>query len=398
LNAKNSISDHAFGRGFDIFSVTSSSGETILFNNPVPAADVYLKGLNIILAQIEALPQELHPDLIVVSDLLAAQLGIRGGLEDANSGIRLAYPNMAKHTNFHSDKNHRNHVHISFGAKRSGSFQPVAPGRVTAQGTGSPATAPAIIPAGALEKLKISYKTKKGTALTRDEVMQLLTSSGLFEDEIAALFVGISQRESGWQPGALNTNRSTGDFSFGLFQINFLPAGGGTYQYPIIYPTAANVLGVKLAYSIDADTNVTTLSEKVKSLATRETSDERMFIPYNQVHMLASKCIGLAKYKNVVAKNQKIKNYYFGPWGDYKNLTDAPMGAFTGVKYSTVRDAYITNTGKSEATLKAFIKAKFKGKKPYAKLNDWFSGYYYTMAYKSNGNLVPSERKKDTKF
>jgi hypothetical protein len=104
--------------------------------------------------------------------------------------------------------------------------------------------------------------------------------------------------------------------------------------------------------------------------------------------------LGQSKYQNIVTKNQKIKNYYFGPWGDYKSLTDAPMGAFTGVKYSTVRDAYVINTGKSEATLKAFIKAKFKGKKPYGKLTDWFSGYYYTMAYASN----PSRRLKDPKF
>jgi hypothetical protein len=381
--------------------VTSSSGENIVFNNPVPAADVYLKGLNILLAQIEALPQELHPDLIVVSDLLAAQLGIRGGLEDANSGIRLAYPNMAKHTNFHSDKNHRNHIHVSFGAKRSGSFQPVAaPPATTAPGTTAPGTTPpATIPAGALEKFKISYKTKKGSRLTRDEVMQLLTTSGLFEDEIAALFVGISDRESGgWHPGALNTDRSTGDFSFGLFQMNFLPSGGGELPYPIVYPTPATVLGVKLAYSIDADTNVKTLGEKVKSLATRETTDERIFIPYNQVHMLASKMIGQSRYQNVVSKNQKIKNYFFRPWGDYKSLKDAPMGAFSGVKYSVVRDVYITNTGKSEATLKAFIKAKFKGKRAYDKLDDWFSGYYHTLAYKSKGVYYPSRRLKDPKF
>lgn len=225
--------------------------------------------------------------------------------------------------------------------------------------------------------------------------MQLLTTSGLFEDEIAALFVGISDRESGgWHPGALNTDRSTGDFSFGLFQMNFLPSGGGTLPYPIVYPTPATVLGVKLAYSIDADTNVTTLGEKVKSLATRETTDERIFIPYNQVHMLASKMIGQAKYQNVVSKNQKIKNYYFRPWGDYKSLKDAPMGSFTGVKYSVVRDVYTKNTGKSEATLKAFIRAKFKGKAAYSKLTEWFSGYYYTMAYASN----PSRKLKDPNF
>jgi hypothetical protein len=368
----------------------------------VPAADVYLKGLNILLAQIEALPQEIHPDLIVVSDLLAAQLGIKGGLEDANSGIRLAFPNLAKHTNFHSDSRHRNHIHVSFGAKRSGSFEPVA--TVTAQsvtppGTTPPATTtPPVIPAGGLEKFKISYKTKKDTKITRDEIMQLLVTSGLFSDEIAALFVGIAEREAGFQPGALNTNRRTGDFSFGLFQINLLPSGGGNLKYPLIYPTPAKVLGVKLAYSIDSDTDVTSLGNKVISLASRETTDERMFIPYNQAHILAAKYVGLPKYQNALSKNTKLNDYAFRPWGDYKKAVDAPMGSFTGVKYSVVRDVYLANTGNSEEKLKTFIKAKFKDKRAYAKLTEWFSGYYYTMAYTSNGTYVPSKRLQDPKI
>jgi hypothetical protein len=365
----------------------------------VPAADVYLKGLNILLAQIEALPQEIHPDLIVVSDLLAAQLGIKSGLEDANSGIRLAFPNLAKHTNFHSDSRHRNHIHVSFGAKRSGSFEPVA--KVTAQSVKLPATTPPatttppVIPAGGLEKFKISYKTNKDASLTRDEVMQLLVTSGLFGDEIAALFVGISDRESGgWHPGALNGDRGTGDFSFGLFQINFLPAAGGNTAYPLIYPTPAKVLGVKLAYSVDADTDVTSLGKKVVTLASRATTDERMFIPYNQVHILAAKAVGLGEYQKAVSRNQKINSYFFRPWGDYKSAVDAPMGSFTQVKYSVVRDVYLANTTNSEEKLKTFIKAKFKGKRAYSKLTEWFSGYYYTMAH---GDRL-SERKQDPKF
>lgn len=367
----------------------------------MPSADVYLKGLNILLAQIEALPQEIHPDLIVVSDLLAAQLGVKKGLEDANSGIRLAFPNIAKHTNFHSDQHHRNHIHVSFGAKRAGSFEPIAVAPVTKSGVTDPATTtPPVIPAGGLEKFKVSYKTNKDATLSRDEVMQLLVTSGLFGDEIAALFVGISDRESGgWHPGALNGNRGTGDFSFGLFQINFLPKAGGNTAYPLIYPVPAKVLGVKLAYSIDSDTDVTSLGKKVITLASRETTDERMFIPYNQVHILATKAVGLPNYQKAVSKNTKINDYFFNPWGDYKTLTDAPMGSFSGVKYSVVRDVYIKNTANSEAKLKAFIKAKFKNKPAYAKLTEWFSGYYYTMAYKNgNGTYVPSKKLQDPKF
>jgi len=55
-----------------------------------------------------------------------------------------------------------------------------------------------------------------------------LVSEGL-PPEAAAAFVSIAGRESGYNTGAYNGNRSTGDDSVGLFQINLLNGGWGPF-------------------------------------------------------------------------------------------------------------------------------------------------------------------------
>lgn len=56
--------------------------------------------------------------------------------------------------------------------------------------------------------------------MTKDQVYQLLIQAGFSPSE-AQNFVGIAQAESGLRPNALNNTPSTGDYSVGLFQINF---------------------------------------------------------------------------------------------------------------------------------------------------------------------------------
>ena len=117
--------------------------------------------------------------------------------------------------------------------------------------------------------------------------MQLMMMSGYYSDEVAALFVGIAERESsGWHPGSINGDRSTKDFSFGFLQMNLLPGAHGGKTFRLTVPSEANVLGYKLAYSTTSDTDPEVLKNKVQQLASLETTDERIFIPLNQVGML----------------------------------------------------------------------------------------------------------------
>jgi hypothetical protein len=135
-------------------------------------------------------------------------------------------------------------------------------------------------------KFKKSYKNDQNTKLTIDELMQLMMMSGFFSDELSALFVGIAQRESNFRPGAINGDRESKDFSFGFLQMNLLPASHGNKTFRLTVPSEANVLGLKLAYSTTSDTDPAILKDKVQQLASLETTDERIFIPLNQVGML----------------------------------------------------------------------------------------------------------------
>ena len=62
-------------------------------------------------------------------------------------------------------------------------------------------------------------------SVTRSQLAGLLRQEGVREDLIPTM-VAISQAESGLNPRALNPDRSTGDYSFGLYQINMIDEPG----------------------------------------------------------------------------------------------------------------------------------------------------------------------------
>lgn len=382
----NSVSDHAFGRGLDIGAVGNSSSDVI---NLVESIDNYRKGLNIFLSSLQTLSKELHPDLIIIHDQLAEELGIlESGLEASNAPIRTKYPHLASFINFATDASHRNHIHISFSGQRAGSFiTPEIAAQLTGNINGAPTNNGSSV---SLDKFKSNYFDKPSDVLSADDVMYLLSTSGIFSDEVSAIFTGIGERESRWRPGALNEvkNAGNGDFSFGAFQCNLLPAAHGKKTFLLKYsstgqPYDEDVLGVKLAYSIDDDRNVDSLSEKVIQKATKATIDKRIFVPYNQAWMLATTAAGQVEVAKSL-KGKKLDSYLFHAWGDYNNSNGSPrsaVGFIFEVKYETVLAAYKLK-GKTEDSLKSWILSKFKGKRPYPFLDDWFSG----LVFKDDGS------------
>ena len=61
--------------------------------------------------------------------------------------------------------------------------------------------------------------------VSQTQLAGLLRQEGVKEDLIPTM-VAISQAESGLNPRALNPDRSTGDYSFGLYQINMIDEPG----------------------------------------------------------------------------------------------------------------------------------------------------------------------------
>jgi hypothetical protein len=378
----NSVSDHAFGRGFDIMAVGNSAIPVTALSKNI---DTYRQGLHLLLTTLNGLTQDLHPDLIVVHDQLMAELGIaESGLEGANAAVRTKYPNLGKFVNFAVDSSHRDHIHVSFSPQRAGSF--ITPEIATAI-TGVSFTAEDAKGGISMDKFKQNFFGKPNASLSTDELMALLSTSGLFSLEVSAIFTAIAEREANIQPAAINTNRNTGDFSVGMFQINLLPKAHGDKTFYLKYnasgqPEDSTALGYKLAYSIDSDNNPKTLADKVQNQATQATVDRRVWIPYNQVWMLGVTAVGSVEVAKRAKTNEPIDRYIFRPWGDYG--TEIIPGFIFKTKFSTALSVYL-NRGGTDANLRKWIRTNIpKESRAYKYIEGWMGG----SVYKEDGSVL----------
>jgi len=371
LSAENhSVSDHAFGRGFDIMpNVGTSAAQKIPTG---VAVDNYRKALDCLLTNLQTISWDLHPDLIVIHDQLRSEFGIEDGLENANSAIRLKYPKLAPFVNFGVDSSHRNHIHISFSPQRAGSF--ITP-EIASELTGMPLGGNTGSTNVDVDKFKNNYKGKVNESLTPDEVMALLSTSGMFSPEMAAIFTAISVREGSSRPAALNLKTSGGDFSVTMFQITLLPGGHGPKKFVLKYPSDDSVLGYKLGYSVDSDNDPTSLSKKLIDLGSEQTIDSRVFIPYNQALMLGTAAAGEVQAANAIKNNKPLNSYLFAAWGDYewKGKSRSTVGFIFNIKFATAVSAY-QSVGGSIDGLKTWVREKFKNQKPYPYIEKWMAG------------------------
>jgi len=359
----NGVTDHAFGRAFDIGAVGMSKEQGIklgMNTGKVATKQEYIMALDILLSQLQTVPHDLHPDLITISQDLRAEMGITEGPEGLSTPIRKKYPGLAPHVNFYADAAHRNHIHISFGPQRAGSF--ISP-EIAAEIVGGPSVSTGAAGAAAsVDKFKKSYKDDLNTVFTVDEIYNVLVGSGIWDEETAALFACIAERESP-RPGGLNENKDNGDgdFSFGFFQCNLLPGAHGRKTFYLISPTEDNVLGFKLAYSIDDDSDPSSLEKKVLELANRSTTDPRLFIPYNQAFSLAYVANApVTASKNIKNKTKiKLTSDMFRPWGGYKK--SSVVWCFGYLKYKTAIDTYTQNSGFPKTRFDSWLLKTFKG-------------------------------------
>lgn len=393
----NIISDHVFGRGFDIEFIGYKKESA--FDLRKKNTNDYRQALDILLTEMQVLSKDIQPDLIVITPTLASELGIdENGIEGANTAIRKKYPGLSTYLNFSTDSNHHDHIHISFGGKRGGGFVQPKRTKETPDFSGNPSLteeerrkAQAVESRLNVDKFRKVYPIGSTEALTPDELMTLMLSTGLFSHEVAAIFVALARRESNYTPAAINGNRSTKDFSFGMFQTNLLPGSHGHKNFILKVPTDDVVIGYKLAYSIDDDTNPETLKEKVTTQASAETMDPRMWIPYNQIIALAITCVDYPETAKRLKDKTKIDRYVFNPWGDYfikdkeTGLTypRSQCGFIFSVRFSEAEAPYVA-TGKSVETLKSWIRRNFVNTRAYNYMEEWMNGKVFKVDKKGN--------------
>jgi hypothetical protein len=393
------INDHVCGRGIDIFYVGRSEDSMI----DLQKMDVnkFKEALNMVLEVLQTMPQNIHPDLLVVDDRLAEEYGItkdgfdidiKGG---PTGGILQKKYQYLKNVNFHPDSGHRNHIHLAFSPWRAGDYQDWALRERLNRGDlqdaidyiSDPNNMPSAttpITGSALGQLFRTFEP--GTALPNKDVFyRALVQYGGFTSEVAAIFMMLAERESNFQPGVFASDSD--DWSIGLFQMNYSETtkssfASRTVNLSTLLPNGT-IRNEKIALwkLLVKDWK----SRKIKDWrqATqvirqyrlqrkgREIIDPRLFQPINQINLLVS---FVEDFKD---SSSKFRNgWKFTAWGEYRN--GPRFGWITNTKIQTAIDYYVRNNpGKTKndyITWANGLKTNMVNANSLANYNAWLQG------------------------
>lgn len=391
IQDNNSLSDHGFGRAFDIMSVGEIEGNNYDMENNSGNIEIYRGAMDIILPALNSLPSHIIPDIIVHSDDLASEYGVKVGKDPEDAAIKLKYPNL-KYVKFHPDVKHRNHIHISFSAARSGIY--TGPGGTfggTPRGNGTdapsgynPTTGMIDIPGlgsfpvpstgstgGTLNPKFTQLSRVKGTQLVADEIYNLL--SIICVPELAAILTAISQREG--NVSSLNADiLGSGDWSYGFLQNNLYGAHG-RLEVTVPYPTPIKIHAWKLAapgwqfFNLSSweqwkgfiEDNYNQVGLDSFEETARTASDDRLWYPLNQAYLAYRFMCGRdptypLPLTDRLGANGPEMQHVLTPWGDYSG--GSVSGPLYKTKFSDAAYVY-RNSGKSEEDLKAWVRKYF---------------------------------------
>lgn len=389
-----SISDHAFGRGFDIDKVGTTAADAIDLSTG--NVEDYKKGLTKLLDALVTVDPSLHPDLIVIHNGLKTEYGIIKGFEgDIKTGpLYKKYPELKK-INFHCDANHNTHIHVSFGPMRAGTYESwletnTSPGG--SGGSGGPE------PSGnALSRDELFTPFTDGSGVKNTNALyRALVDYGEFSPETAALWMMIAERESGGDFSPRSFASDSDDYSIGLWQLNYSETTGSTFVYRDTYAVERDARGalkktkipiwklvlkdhatlkvkdaagneVALRNGADATKIISEFRKKGKGV---DEADPRIYKPINQIFLLCSYVQDYRKFKN---------GWYFTNWGEYAN--GPTYGWITNTKFETAVKFYTANNpGKTRDDLVKHCKGLKKnmivnaGKQVYER---WLNGEYF---------------------
>ncbi len=409
MSDQGGVSDHTFGRAFDITMVGRSSLDAVSLSGK--NVDVYRTALNLLLAKLRTVPEYLHPDLIVIHDQLLTEYGIGNGFEGDVTGPNAAliiksYPELVR-INFTGDAGHRDHIHMSFGPARAGSYanwesSTDAPPNEGAPGTGDSPSGNA----GDISELGKSFATTGVALKNKNALYKALIEYGGYSAEAAAIWMCVAERESNFSPGSFNgqvndnsgTPKGTKDYSIGLWQVNFLGIPTLlTSDLVLASLDSANKLvkengrGYKL---IDKNWQANGTRDQATAIAKmkewykvnpkkpdgygisegKSHSDPRLWNALTQIFLLSR-----------LTSNKK-DSWMWWNWGEYSG--GPASGWLAKLKFQTALNYYLTNNpGKTAEDLKSWVKRKGTDKNlPSSKtyLDRWLQGY----VFKINGEIA----------
>jgi hypothetical protein len=365
------LNDHVCGRGIDIFEVGES--EDNMINLRSRDLNKHKEALNIILKHLATMPQNLHPDLLVVHDGLAEEYGMqRGGFDidvtgGPTGGILQKQHQYLRNVNFHPDDGHRDHIHLAFSPWRAGNYKDWTVREQLSQGSLQDAidfagTIPSSnTPISGSQLTELFTTFLPGVAVqNKDALYRALVQYGSFSAETAAIFMMLAERESNFQPGVFASDSD--DYSIGLFQTNYSDTtisrdklGARSFINRRVTVSSLDSNGVirnekitlwKLLIKDWETLKITTGQQawdKIREYrlqgAGRDQINPVLFQPINQINLVLSY---VEDYKN--------RRWKFTSWGEYPNGPE--YGWINKTKFQTAVDYYVRNNpSKTKANL-----------------------------------------------
>ena len=399
------VSDHTFGRAFDITMVGRSSSDAVSLSGS--NIDVYRTAFNLLLAKLKTIPEYLHPDLIVIHDQLVTEYGIGNGFEGDTTGPNAAliiksYPELVR-INFTGDAGHRDHIHMSFGPARAGSYENWTNSDTGSTNEGDPNTGDS--PTGNasdLSELGKSFATTGVALKNKNALYKALVTYGGYSAEAAAIWMCVAERESNFSPGSFNgqvnnnagTPKGTSDYSIGLWQINFLGiptlltsdltlASLDSTNTKIVKETGRGYKLIDKDWQANGTRDQTTAIAKMKEWYKvnpkkpdgygisegKSHSDPRLWNALTQMFLLPK-----------LTDNRKDMWMWWN-WGEYQG--GPTSGWLAKLKFQTAVNYYIANNpGKTAEDLKSWVKRKGTDKNlPSSRvyLDRWLQGYVFRI-------------------
>lgn len=356
------INDHVCGRGIDIFII--GKDENNLIDTGKKNVKDNKKAFDILLETLSSMDESSLPDLVVFDDRLSKEYGILSGSYEidtnkssgVNGIIQKNYKNLKK-VDFHANAAHQNHFHIAFSPQRAGSysdyFEETSSGTSSAYPAGLALAQIAEVPDLLTSRINSDEKIKDVDAL-----YAALIGFGKFRPESAAIFCMLAERESHFGPGSFNGNLGTGDYSIGLWQINYfgnqkdivkdittykVNSGGRTSSTAVVTEKVKAYQLLFKDYKKLGITGIQTAVEKMQEIYAAEGigggkkyADERLFNAATQIGILKQ---FVSAYVSNKALNKR--GWYYTSWGEYSG---APQyGWIRDLKFQTAVDIYLRN-------------------------------------------------------
>jgi len=345
------ISDHAFGRAFDILGIglTKNTKKQFINLNPEKWAEYF----EIFITQISNLPIFLQPDSITISKK-CYDTYIKSGEDPDGLKIKdiliLKYPGLSKYITFSTDSEdesiHENHIHVSFGYERAGNAKPLIKNNSESNPENPSLGTPTIPITPELKNTYLGAGKKvynSGETMPKQDIANLLVALGLYNIEEIATIIGIMERESRFQPRANNPQGA-----IGLMQI--VLSNGSVWtdtNLPIIHGNSSNLKADRtISGYLLRNKSYSSIESSKNSKWDATTVDEVFWYPINQMVIMAFQMqayIGQGNHADQGARTPKQSLKLWSNWGDGawgRRNDQMPYGVISGVNIDTVRSTY----------------------------------------------------------